>query len=605
MEGTTEDKKGKLSFFQFLNVLRWVLVYNIKLAPAAAIFGALIEIFLTISPLLNAYIFGRLLDRIIQIASTGSSPTDIIPMLLILLAYNLFSSAVRSVNVYLSNIMSYATDYTSSQLLYRQIYSLGIQTLENPDVVNRVQRSREIFSALNSDFDRSVAFVARIVTLAISGLIIVKTMPLIVGIIAFSMLPELICNRFYMRKGWKLYRDETENRRRAGFVFGSLTETSNLHEITITSAYNYLARFYKRFADRYTKENLKIDKAWQSFGFLFGSITDIASMFGYFTILKNLFDKLISVGAVTFQMRSLDSFVNSFSAVANSYVSLYERCLRVSEVKEVFDMKPMIADGSLVMPRSDEPPRIVLNAVNFRYPNSDRLVIQNLNLDIKPGEKIAIVGENGAGKTTLVKLLCRFYKVSEGNIYLNDENINDIQIESWYKNLGVLFQDYNTYSALTLKENILLGNSEKELNKEQMELAAKKANVSSFMETYKNGFDQVLSEKFKGGIRPSTGQWQKIAIARFFYRNSPVLIFDEPTASIDAVSEAEIFGQIYAFFEKKTVIIISHRFSTVRNADKIYVLDNGAIIESGNHKELMKLKGKYHHAFTIQAKGYK
>ncbi len=134
--------------------------------------------------------------------------------------------------------------------------------------------------------------------------------------------------------------------------------------------------------------------------------------------------------------------------------------------------------------------------------------------------------------------------------------------------------------------------------------AANKANVNSFISNYKNGYDQVLSEKFKGGTRPSTGQWQKIAIARFFYRDSPVVIFDEPTASIDAVSEAEIFGHIYDFFKKKTVIIISHRFSTVRNADRIYVMEGGRIAESGNHYHLMSLKGKYYKAFNIQAGGY-
>ena len=250
-------------------------------------------------------------------------------------------------------------------------------------------------------------------------------------------------------------------------------------------------------------------------------------------------------------------------------------------------------------------PKIEFKNVSFKYPRAEKYAIKNLNLEIKPGEKIAIVGENGAGKTTLVRILSRFYKINEGEILLDDKNINDIKIDSWYKNLGVLFQDYNTYSPLTLKENIHLGNAHEKLDEERMMTAANRANVNSFISNFKNGYDQVLSEKFKGGTRPSTGQWQKIAIARFFYRNSPVVIFDEPTASIDAVSEAEIFGQIYEFFKDKTVIIISHRFSTVRNADKIYVLDEGKIAESGNHDELMKLKGKYHNAFTIQAEGYK
>lgn len=600
-----EDKNNKLSFGEFLGTLRWLLVYNIKLAPTAAIFNALAAIFSMGGPLVNAYIFARLLDDVIRIVAAHGTPKEIIPMLSVLLAYNLFNSAINSANGYYSQVMNDATQFKSPQILYRHIHSLGIQTLENPEVANKIQRSREIIGALHGDFERATSFFARIFTLIAAAIIVAKVMPVVIAVIAISILPEMVSNKFHMRRNWKLYRDETENRRKVNFIFASLIETSNLQEITITSAYEYLNNVYKKFADWFTKEDLKILKSWQFFGFLFGSITDVASIFGYFTIFKNLFGGFVSIGVATFQLRSLDTFVNNLLTVGNAYVGLTERCIRITEIKELFDMKPMVSDGLVEMNTIDGAPNISLRGISFKYPNSERLVISDLNLEIKPGEKIAIVGENGAGKTTLVKLLSRFYKVDKGGIFLNDENINDIKIDSWYKNLGVLFQDYNTYSSLTLRENILLGDAQREQNQANMELAANRANVDSFISSYKNGYDQVLSEKFKGGTRPSTGQWQKIAIARFFYRNSPVVIFDEPTASIDAVSEAEIFGQIYEFFKDKTVIIISHRFSTVRNADRIYVLDNGAIVESGNHDQLMSQKGKYHKAFTIQAEGYK
>lgn len=600
-----EDKNTKLSFLQFLDTVRWLFVYNIKLAPVAAIFNAFTSIFSTASPLVNAYIFARLLDDVIKIATEHGDPKEVIPMLGVLLAYNLFNSAISATNGYASEVMHNATQFKSPQVLYRHIHSLGIQTLENSEVANKIQRSREIIGSLYNDFERAVSFFARIFTLIAAAFIVVKVMPVVMAVIIISILPVMTSNKFHLRKDWKLYRDETENKRGSTFIFSSLIETANLQEITITSAYEYLNNVYKKFAERYMKENLKIIKSWNFFGFLFGSITDITSIFGYFTILKNLFSGAVSIGVATFQMRSLDTFVNNLLNVGNAYVGLTERCIRITEIKELFEMKPMVSDGGVEMPISADAPNISLRGVSFKYPNSDRLVLKDLNLEIKPGEKIAIVGENGAGKTTLVKLLSRFYKVDNGGIYLNDDNINDIKIDSWYKNLGVLFQEYNTYGSLTLKENILLGDAHREPDEAKMELAANRANVSSFISNFKNGYNQVLSEKFKGGTRPSTGQWQKIAIARFFYRNSPVVIFDEPTASIDAVSEAEIFGQIYEFFKNKTVIIISHRFSTVRNADKIYVLDGGTIAESGTHDQLMKMKGKYHKAFTIQAEGYK
>lgn len=600
-----EEKNKKLSFVEFLRTVKWLVVYNIRLTPVATIFGASATILLMLNPIINAYIFARLLDRIIKIASTGSDLSTAVPLLSLLLAYNLINLAIKNVGWYCGAVMYSTAQYKAPLLFHRHLNTLGIQTLENPEVVNKIQRSREALGSLVGAFEGVMESSAQIIVLVVALLSVVKIMPVVVVVVLGSMLPGLISNRYYMRKDWQLYRDATESRRRSGNISNTLMEPVRLQEITITSAYRYLNNVCAQFVDTYLKMNLRINRRWHASGFLLGSLEEIASIFGYVTIFKNFLSRSISLGDVTFQMRALDIFVSNLSYVITGYGVLYEKCIRIAEVKEVFDMKPMVSDGTIMMEHSVQAPTIVFKDVNFKYPNSDRYVLHDLNIEIKPGEKIAIVGENGAGKTTLVKLLSRFYRVEEGGIYLNNENINNIKIDSWYKNLGVLFQDYNTYESLSLKENILLGDSHTEVDEAKVELAANRANVDSFMDDYAAGYDQVLSEKFKGGTRPSTGQWQKIAIARFFYRNSPVVIFDEPTASIDAVSEAEIFGQIYEFFEKKTVIIISHRFSTVRNADKIYVLDEGKIAESGTHDQLMELKGKYYNAFTIQAEGYK
>jgi ATP-binding cassette subfamily B protein len=606
MEEDLNNKKEKLPFWQFLGVLKWLVFFNFKISVFGSISELITRIILNSGPLFNAYIFARLLDKIIKVASnSNSSLNEIFPLLGLLLGYNLIIAIIESIYSYSLRINRNAAQFKAPEVLYRQIYSLGIQTLENPGVVNKLQRCREMIRNINNDYESVVFFISRLITLFFALFVVLRIMPTIALIIFLSLMPELILNRIYMKKNWGLYRDETENRRRADWTLSSITETSNLQEIIITSARKYLSNIFRSFGDYFTKRDLKIVKEWESYGFICGLVSQSARMFGYFIILKNLFYKLISVGDVTFQMRSLDIFTDNLASASNSFGSLYERSLRINEVKEVFDMKPMVVDGLIELPKLLTPPDIRLENISFKYPNSDNDVIKDLSLHIKSGEKIAIVGENGAGKTTLVKLLARFYKVEKGEVLLGKENINNIKIDSWYQNLSVLFQDYNTYSVLTLKENIFLGESCEELDMEKIKMAAEKANASSFISSYKNGYEQVLSEKFKGGTRPSTGQWQKIAIARFFYRNSPVVVFDEPTASIDAVSEAEIFGQIYGFFKNKTVIIISHRFSTVRNADKIYVLDKGKIIESGNHKELMKLKGKYHKAFSIQAKGYK
>ncbi len=600
------DNQKKLSMKEFFNTMKWLFLFNFKLSPGFALSQIIIRMILNISPLFNAYIFARLLDKIIKILGNSSaSLNDIIPLLLLLLCFNLiisaFNSAYSSIMASMGNLSSYMVPI----ILSKQISSLGIQTLENPEVVNKIQRARETMNSTNNDFERLVISCSQVIVFIVTSIVVIKIMPLIALIIVIATIPEVVSNKIYMRRNWLYWRTETENIRRSNGCNSTLNETSNLQEITITSSFNFISDISRKFTDRFMALQIKNFKEWYLSGFLFGSIGDIAGIFGYFSIFKNLFYKFISIGDVTFQMRALDMFSSNLSIMINSFNGLLERANRVNEVKIVFDMKPIVDDGNIKLGKIDFAPNIKFNNVNFKYPGADRYIINNLSLNIKPGEKIAIVGENGAGKTTLVKLLSRFYKIDSGSILLNDININNIEIKDWYKNLGVLFQDFNTYPYLSLKDNIFLGKSDENLDMDKIKIAATQANIDSFIGKYKDGFDQILSEKFKGGTRPSTGQWQKIAIARFFYRNSPVVVFDEPTASIDAVSEAEIFGKIYDFFKGKTVIIISHRFSTVRNADKIYVLDNGKIIESGKHTELMKLKGRYYNAFNIQAKGYK
>jgi len=283
-----------------------------------------------------------------------------------------------------------------------------------------------------------------------------------------------------------------------------------------------------------------------------------------------------------------------------------EYSVKMKDLITLFEMKPAIKDGNIKLPYLGTPPSIEFKNVSFKYPKANRYVFKDLSFKIESGEEVALVGHNGAGKTTIVKLLARIYPVTKGQILINGIDINNLAINDWYKNLGVLFQDYNFYSHLSVKENIHLGKPTRKLDDKEIIEAAKKADAHNFIMEYKNKYDQIMSEKIEGGIRPSTGQAQKIAIARFFYRNAPLAIFDEPTASIDALSEYKIFNTIYNFFENKTVIIISHRFSTVRNADRILVLEKGKIVEEGTHEQLLtKRNGIYRRSYKLQAEGYK
>jgi len=231
-------------------------------------------------------------------------------------------------------------------------------------------------------------------------------------------------------------------------------------------------------------------------------------------------------------------------------------------------------------------------------------ILWDVTVAIPTGTLVAVIGPNGAGKTTIIKLLLRFYDVTEGEILINGVNIKEIDLAKWHGMIGALFQDFIKYQ-FTFKENVYFGDLSKPKKVKFLKEAIFKSGADRYIKSLPGGKNQVLGKMFSGGIDLSGGQWQKLALARAFYRNAPFLILDEPTSAIDAKAEYEIFQKVQNLQKDKTVIIISHRFSTVRNADRILVLDGGKIIEEGNHKDLMGKKGLYEELFTLQAQGYK
>lgn len=384
-----------------------------------------------------------------------------------------------------------------------------------------------------------------------------------------------------------------------------LSDTRDIGEISITGAYSYLNKKFVDFFDYYNKGFINILNRETISSFFVSILSNIALLAGYLKAIKLLIEGKISIGNTTFYMNAISNFYDGVEWLFEEIIYFRDYVMKIREVYNFFHLEPVVKDGEIEIPRFIEPPFIEIKNMSFHYPNNKENIFSNFSLKIDSGEKLAIVGENGAGKTTLVKLLSRLYDPQEGEILINGINLKDIKINDWYKNLGVLFQDFNFYGELTAEENIYLGKSIKELDKEKIKEAAGNADADDFINKYKEGYKTVMSERFKDGIRPSNGQRQKIAIARFFYRNAPVAIFDEPTSAIDAESEYRIFNRIYEFFTDKTVLIISHRFSTVRNADRIIVIHEGKLVEEGTHRELLARNGRYASAYRKQAEGYK
>lgn len=592
------------NFRQFLHTSRDVFRIYLEIAPTFTIGLLVTQVLIQLQGVINAFIFGVFLDRVINVISGSKDITALFPIVLIYLFVSLVTSVVGVLNNYYNSLLS---SVDGARLRLKQIdlmVRLGITSTENAELTNKSTRFSELSGSMDQHLSLVIGLISMIVSAGVYGVAIYSFAPQIILICLVLFVIKYLNNSRYIKKIWQLNRDSTEDRRNAQDSSYDLISPNSLKELILSGGVDFLREKYVKFNDWYINAFGNLRSKWVVWEIIH-TISDLIVMgFGIFLLVERTIVGSLSIGVFTFYFRSIISFFDLIDKLTYRIARTIESSIRIQDALELFELYTPEADGNKELEMGGKPPVIEIKNISFTYPNGSNPVIKDINLVFAQGEKVAIVGENGAGKTTLVKLLTRIYRPQDGSVTLNGININDLKKASLYKKFGVLFQDFNSYANLTVTENVQIGKVSRRLEKKLIEKALIKADAMNFVKVYPKYLDQILSERYKGGIRPSGGQWQKIAIARLFYRNAPILILDEPTASIDAVSEAKIFDNVYKFMKGKTVIIISHRFSTVRNADRILVLDKGKIIEEGNHEKLMKMDGKYAHAFKLQAKGY-
>lgn len=602
-----KDKKEGLTPKEFFKTIAWIFKIYFRISPSNTILVILTRILRDIRGLIYSFFYAKIIDQLIKIAGSETKDFEsLIPYLIGLLVYFIFSGLINNINQYAFRSLRQLSRVRLEEIFAQHLNYLGIQNLEDPDVQNRITRASQWLQDTFQTLVDTVNVISNIVQVIVSGAIILSFFPLMIPILLVSTVIKFFPDQYFMKKDFHWQVDNSEKRRIAWSSINVVQSSSDLQEISIVGGYKYFQDKFHSFFDWFNSGLLKIYKQRETANFFLVTFDSILSVFGYAVIFYKHIMGQFTLGTASFQMRSLDSFSGALDSMLSSITLMNEFSVKMKDLIALFEMKPTLADGDIKLPYLETPPSIEFRNVSFKYPKANKYVFKNLSFKIESGEEVALVGHNGAGKTTIVKLLARIYPVTKGEILINGININNLTRDDWYKNLGVLFQEFNFYRHLSVKENILVGKPMKKIDEKKIIEAAKNADAHNFIMEYKNKYDQIMSEKIEGGIRPSTGQAQKIAIARFFYRNAPLAIFDEPTAAIDAVSEYKIFNTIYNFFENKTVIIISHRFSTVRNADRIIVLDKGRIVEEGSHEKLVnKRNGIYRKSYKLQAEGYK
>ncbi len=566
-----------------------------------------------IIPFINIYIYKLIIDLVVK--TVGGMPLDLnnfYPLIALRVVTYFIQDLSFTTQGHVERLLWTKVPIELNQLFYGKITSLDIQYFENDQFRDLMDKAKEsigfrpqnlvsdLFYSLQSFIQFGIAFVA-----------LVKLNPFFVLLVGVVAVPEFISQTLSARLSWGIWGRQSPFRRRYDYLVHIMQGPREAKEVRLFTLAKKLLSEIKGIQEQFYQDNKKIaDRFYKTnVGLNFLSALVFVGIEVY--IIFQALMRKVTVGDISFYTGVVTNFQNGLGGLLRNLNQVWEQSLYVKNLFDILEAQPLVKQiENPIKLNLKTSPKIEFKNVTFSYPGTDKQsfsanknILQNFSLTINPGEKVAFVGENGAGKSTIIKLLARFYDVDQGEILINDINIKNLDLENWYHFLGILFQDFNRYEH-TVKENIYFGKVHADLNMKKIIEAATAAGAHSVVEKLPKGYEQILGKMFEGGIELSGGQWQKVALSRAFFRNAPILILDEPTASIDARAEAEIFTKVEKLSKNKTVVIVSHRFSTVRNADKIYVIDQGKVTEFGTHEELIKLDGQYATLFKLQAKGY-
>jgi ATP-binding cassette subfamily B protein len=574
--------------------------------PLVVSLGLVFRLVSSLTPLAALWITKLIIDRIAHALSSHEP----MPRLFWWLVGAEFAIAI------LGSILGRTIDYLDALLadkytrhisirVMRHAAELDLTAYEDPVFYDRLERARVQATDRLGMIQSIGRLVQQVITGASLSVSILLFSPWLWVLLIVGILPAFLGESHFAFLGYARNFRQTPIRRELDYlrVLGGSREGAK--ELKLFGLKKFLVERFTRLSDQIYRENVDLARRRLIAGSFLSMIGTAGYYSAYVYVIWRTVSGSLSIGTLIFLTGAIVQASSNIQLVFSTMSSIADQALFLTDLLAFFRMEPTIRSK----PSALRAPRPILHGfefrnVSFRYPGATRLVLSNLDFHLRAGERVALIGENGGGKTTLVKLMTRLYDPVEGQILLDGVDLREYDVEDLYREIGVIFQDFMRYE-MTARENIAVGRIEEKDNLPLLKAAADKSLADAVIDRLPGSYEQMLGRRFDGGVDLSGGEWQKVALARAYLRDAQVLILDEPTAALDARSEFEVFRRFAELTAGKSALFISHRFSTVRMADRIVVLENGRIVEDGNHEALFSLGGRYAGMFEMQAASYR
>jgi ATP-binding cassette subfamily B protein len=501
------------------------------------------------------------------------------------------------------------THYVSIRVM-EQASKLDLTTYEDPVFYDRLERARvQATDRLAMIQQMGRLLQQSVTTLAFTG-VLLQSSPWLLLLMAAGVFPSFLGETHYAFLGYAKNFRQTPAKRQMDYLRQVAASREGAKELKLFGLSGFLTGRFRQISQRICEENVALSRSKLFWGGSLALVGTLGYYGSYAFVIWRALHGAYNIGIFTFLTTAILQASSNLQQAFSTASGIADQALFLTDLIAFFEMKPTLGSKPDALP-APRPVRagFEFRNVSFRYPGSDRYVLRDFNLIFAPGERIALIGENGQGKTTIVKLITRLYDVTEGQILLDGVDLRDYSIEDLHHEIGVIFQDFMRYE-MTARENIVVGRVDGNVSPESIrsaciEEAARKSQASQVIRKLPERYDQMLGRRFEGGVDLSAGEWQRIALARAYLRDAQLLILDEPTAALDAKSELQAFERFAELTAGKMALLISHRFSTVRMADRIVVLEGGKLVEEGTHAQLLASGGRYATMFEMQAASYR